>query len=230
MVLVKNKIIGSKEHIIECYEKSTTFDKHYGRNFYSLAQQKALLFGQSFGYPNDLALQVGAGLLAVYSPKMDWGRNIKVVEEFVNTGTVRNSTALINSNAQLISKCHDPMIVLGRLAYKTKAFYSAIRDPHGNQKVYNLEGIDDGYSLCTIDRHAGGVYNGEPLIEKERNYLGHPKVYKRISNAYFNVARRLNIHVNDLQAITWYQFRGEYKYISIAAIKNKQRKEQTINK
>ena len=224
MAQAQNMIVGSAKNIEHWYEQATSFHKHYGRNFYPLANQRALEFGRSYGYPDDLALQVGAGLLAVYSPRLDWRYNLKYVQEFIEKGTVKNSPRVMNDKAKLISLCHDPMSILGRTAYKTKSFYSAIHSPLGKQDVYSLDGIVDGKELCVIDRHASGVYNGEPLIEADRKRLSNPKVYQRISGAYYRTAKKYEINVNELQAITWYVFREQYKHFSVAASRKRARR------
>ena len=224
MAQAQNMIVGSSKNIVHWYEQSNSFHKHYGRNFYPLANQRALEFGRSYGYPDDLALQVGAGLLAVFSPRLDWRYNLKYVEEFIEKGIAKNSTRVMNDKAKLISLCHDPMSILGRTAYKTKSFYSAIHSPLGKQDVYSLDGIEDGKELCVIDRHAGGIYLGRPLVEAERKRLSNPKVYQRISGGYYRTAKLLGIHVNELQSITWYTFREQYKHFSVAASRKRARR------
>mgnify|MGYP003628970131 CR=1 FL=1 len=104
------------------------------------------------------------------------------------------------------------MDVLGPEAFKVKAFYMAIREPYGNNLIENVSGFPNNKKqLAVIDRHAGGVYFGWPLIEKERRQLGNWKTLGRVSNAYFKVSLGLNISVNELQAVTWVSFRNKYQ-------------------
>ena len=116
------------------------------------------------------------------------------------------------------------MEVLGKQSYKTKAFYKAIKDPEGNNLIDYVVGFDKPTEMAVIDRHAGGVYYGYPLIESERKQLSTWKVIKRISNAYIKVAEGLDIPLNELQAVTWHSFRNKYKNKYAISIRKSARK------
>ena len=73
--------------------------------------------------------------------------------------------------------------------------------------------------LVVIDKHAGGVYFGCPLIEPEAKQLSNWRVFNRICTAYIKVSEGLNIPVNELQAITWHSFRNKFQNKHALAIR-----------
>ena len=208
-----NVIRGSYKNILDRYVGASEEAKEEGSNFYYKAHEIATDLGKLLGHTGYDATKLGSGLLAVMSPRTDWEKNVEYGYEFVNRGWVQNQTQINNAKASLLVSGHDPMIVLGRTSYKVKPFYKAILNPDEDNEVTNLVGFRKPVKLAVVDRHAGGVYNGTPLKEFQRYYLGKWKVTRRISHAYFRVARIFNLPVNTIQAVVWWDWREEYKNV-----------------
>ena len=212
MPQMTNVIKGSYTNILDRYMGASEEAKEYGANFYDNAHNIATEIGYQLGYKGLEAIERGSAILAVFSPRTDWDANVTYAFEFVNDRWVDKQTEINNFKALAILSGESPMEVLGRTSYKVKPFFKAILNPNEDNLVYNLDGFNKPVNLAVIDRHAGGVYLGKPLREYQRYYLGGWKVTRRISKAYFKVARILNIPVNIIQAIVWADFRNEFKY------------------
>ena len=207
-----NLIKGSWKNVYEWFEGSSEEAKEYGSNFYYNAHNIATEVGYQLGLTGYEATTVGSAIIAVFSPRTDWDKNVEYAFEYVNTGWVQNQTQINNAKASLLVAGHDPMTVMGRTSYKVKPFFKAILSPDEDNEVTDLMGFRKPVKLAVVDRHVGGVYYGKPLKEFQRHYLGYWRVTRRISNANFKVAREFNLPVNVIQAVTWAEFRNQYKY------------------
>ena len=212
MAKAENQIKGSYKNILDEYFKSSVEEKTLGKLFYPNANATAIDIGNRLGFSDSEGLTIGAGILSALSPQTEWMRNVMLAFEFVENKWANKQTKANNNKALRILEGENPMDVLGKQSYKTKAFYKAIEDPYGNNIIDNVIGFPNSLiKLAVIDRHAGGVYFGYPLIESERKQLSNWKTLGRISKAYFKVAEGLNIPLNELQAITWHSFRNKYQ-------------------
>ena len=211
MTKYENQIKGSYRNILNEYFNSSKEEKELGRMFYPNANHIARHIGNGLGFNSNEGINIGAGILSALSPRTEWESNIQLAFEFAQKKWASKQTKANNNKALKILEGEDPMIVLGKQSYKTKAFYKAVQDPYGHNLINNVVGFKEIIELAVIDRHAGGVYYGFPLIENERKQLSNWKVIKRISNAYIKVAKGLDISVNELQAITWYSFRNKFQ-------------------
>ena len=220
----ENQIKGSYRNILNEYFNSSKEEKKLGKAFYPNANVIAWSIGNALGYSVNESANIGAGILSALSPRTDWENNIQLAYEFVEKKWADKQTKANNNKALKILDGEDPMEVLGKQSYKTKAFYKAIKDPEGNNLIDYVVGFDKPTEMAVIDRHAGGVYYGYPLIESERKQLSTWKVIKRISNAYIKVAEGLDIPLNELQAVTWHSFRNKYKNKYAISIRKSARK------
>ena len=82
-------------------------------------------------------------------------------------------------------------------------FFLAIVDPRGED------------AIPVIDRHAGAVYLGESMTDKQQSKLSNVGVNTRIVHAYRLIAEQLNLHVHQLQATTWVEWRIEKGYATL---------------
>ena len=203
---------GSWRNLLNVYDDATNEQRLKGEVFYEEARDYAKELGNDLGYSNSYkGLLIGAGILSVLSPRMDWDVNKLAAKDFVLNRFTNRQTGSNNDKALLIAKGNDPMDVMGRESHKTKAFYQAIVNPLGNNEVWGLTGYGDSHTyLAVIDRHAGGAYLGKPLKEFQREQITHWRVNKRISNAYFKASKHVNIPVNIFQSIVWNVFRDEF--------------------
>ena len=212
MAKSENQIKGSYRNILNEYFTSSVEEKELGKMFYPSANGIAKDIGNRLGFSDSEGLTIGAGILAALSPQTEWLNNINLAFEFVENKWANKQTKANNIKASKILIGENPMDVLGKEAFKVKAFYMAIKEPHGNNLIDNVSGFPNNKKqLAVIDRHAGGVYFGYPLIERERKQLSNWKTLSRISKAYFKVAHGLNISVNEVQAVTWHSHRNKYQ-------------------
>ena len=203
-----NQVRGSFRNIGAEYESSTEEERCSGINFYPLAYIEA----ERIGHIANKGIEVGAGIIAVLSPQTDWKLNLSMAYDFLENRFSRRQTVANNVKAYRILLGANPLDVIGMTAHKTRAFYNAIVNPLGTMKKIPRERFWNVSNIhCVIDRHAGGVYYGKPLQEFQRSQLSYWRVYNRISNAYIQKAYELDIHPNELQAITWHSFRHKYK-------------------
>ena len=201
---------GSYKNLMDVYWQATPEQIDKGEAFYENARDESKLLGNELGLKGHKAITVGAGIISVLSPRMDWDLNLASAKVFIAEGYTNRQTNTNNRKAKLIQMGTDPMEVMGRDSHKTKAFYQAICSPLGNNEVWDLQGYGDKHTtLAVIDRHAGGAYIGKPLQEYQRNQITHWRVNKRISNAYFRGAKELLMPVNVFQAVVWNVFRDE---------------------
>ena len=222
MTKSENQVKGSYRNILDEYFKSSVEEKTLGKMFYPNANATAIDIGHKLGFSGDEGLNIGAGILAALSPQTEWFTNITMAFEFIETRYVKKQTKANNNKALKILDGMEPMDVLGETAYKVKAFYKAIQDPYGNNLIEQVQGFPDNkINLAVIDKHAGGVYLGWPLIEKEAKQLSNWRTIRRISNGYFKVAEGLNLHVNEVQAVTWHSFRNKYQNRKALSIRKK---------
>lgn len=189
------QIRGSWGNIIECLDRSSPEVREQGKQWYSIANSKARDIGYLAGYGGSMGLRVGAGIISALSPKTHWDNNIIYARQLVQSGYVPQQTASNNNKAIRILNGEEPLNVLGGV--KVIPFFNAIVSPTGNDPV------------PVIDRHAGSVYLGRSLTEKQQKKLANIGVVTRIQNAYRRVASTSNLHVHSVQAITWIQWRLE---------------------
>jgi hypothetical protein len=222
MAKAENQIKGSYRNILDEYFRSSKEEKTLGKLFYPNANATAIDIGHRLGFNDSEGLTIGAGIIAALSPQTEWLNNVALSFEFIETKWANKQTKANNNKALKILDGEEPMDVLGPEAFKVKAFYKAIREPYGNNLIEKVVGFPNNKKqLAVIDRHAGGVYFGWPLIEKERRQLGNWKTLGRISKAYFKVAEGLNISINELQAVTWVSFRNKYQNRKALTIRKK---------
>lgn len=192
---------GSHQNITDVLNRASDKAILAGEQWYPIAHDTAIDTGILAGYSGDTALKVGAGIIAALSPKCDWDNNVLYAKAIVRHGYAPRQTELNNNKALRILGGEEPLNVLGGM--KVIPFYLAICHPRGDDPI------------PVIDRHAGSVYGGRSLTEKQQSKLSNVAVMNRIQGAYRKVARKEGLHVHCLQAITWVQWRVEKGYATI---------------
>ena len=192
---------GSKWHIYDCYNRASQPVREAGDLWYPTAHTYAREIGELAGYSGRVGIKVGAGIISALSPKTDWDKNILYAKELVRTGYAPRQTEVNNRKALRILEGEDPLNVLGGV--KVVPFYQAIENPFA---------VD---AIPVVDRHAGSVYTGYALTEKQLRKLSNVMVDTRIQDQYIYISRKVGIHVHRLQATTWLQWRIEKGYATI---------------
>ena len=175
----------------------------------------------SEGERDRLLTILGAGLLSAFSPQTDWDRNIQMAYQFASTAerpsfsthiVYLKAMSILKSGTELVRRDGGEFIytaseqakivenLLGKsTAFKTKAFFNNINDPLG------------GFG-ATIDRHAISLYLGRIATEKELNaYFRSAKLYSDVQEAFTTASWYADCHYNEIQAVTWLEWRKNKK-------------------
>ena len=195
------QIRGNRQNILDCYNRSDSWVRQAGDMWYPNAHYTAYEVGELAGYSGDTALQVGAGIISATSPQRDWDLNVQDAMIVARGYTPSFPTGANLTKAERIRDGEHPLNVLGGV--KVVPFYLAICDPRGDN------------AIPVIDRHAGSIYLGESMTEKQQGKLANIGVNVRICHAYRLIAELLDIHVHRLQATTWVEWRIEKGYATL---------------
>ena len=195
------QIRGNRQNILAVYDRSNEYVRHAGDMWYPNAHYTAIQVGELAGYTGDNAVAVGAGIISALSPKRDWDGNVQDAKLVARGLEAPMQYGANQYKAEQIRDGEHPLSVLGGV--KVVPFYLAIVDPRGEN------------AIPVIDRHAGAVYLGDNMTDKQQRKLSNVAVNTRIIHAYRIIAEQLNIHVHQLQATTWVEWRIEKGYATL---------------
>ena len=203
---------GSYKNIIDCFDRANSSTVVEGAIWYKLANGWANVVGTQLSHhghakldTRDERIVIGAGIISALSPQNSWEQNKTDAWRFGQTlekphwctGISFNKARLIVESVQYDNPAQIIESILG--GNKTKAFFRNILNPDGDFKP-------------TIDRHAISVYLGRRCNKKELHRgLESVVTNDTISNAYIRASKELGCNYNELQAITWVQWRKEIK-------------------
>lgn len=170
-------------NIMACYRRTPLDIRE--RDWYGTAHALALELS-----PGDVWR--GAGVISALSPLKRWSQNEAMARNAFETGIASGNVGMHNRFAQRILDGEFALDVLN--GDKTRSFAEAIATA-GNGRI------------ATIDRHAHDIAMGRAFTDKERK-IG-KVLYRNMAAAYSEVADYLGNSVNQIQAITWEQWRIE---------------------
>ena len=219
------RLLNADKNILDVWERADGDVITEGSEWYRLANTIASNVGMVLvnnlmsGLDQRNMLVGGAGIVSALSPQTSWDRNIANAFYFADTLSKPSfCTGVAYTKAlNIVDVLYKTLIpekptditldemdiILGKGAFKTKAFFHNILDPNGDYTP-------------TIDRHAISIWLGRKATEKELlHHGGSLKAYTKLGDSYKKVAKHLNIHYNDLQATTWIQWRLENKNSSM---------------
>jgi hypothetical protein len=192
------------DNIADFYSKATSEEVKAGLVWYKLANEES----KQIQLNSSLNLAQIAGIIAALSPRNKWLRNLVDCENLVKminshglgyavdnykSATFGRNTAKALVIAGLDNPTDSQVLdILG--GNKVKSFYTNILEPENCQFV-------------TIDGHAIGVALGERLVGSSVN----TKDYLLVSGAYIELAEKLCLIPNQLQAVTWLVYKRTYK-------------------
>tara|TARA_R110002020_G_scaffold51677_1_gene146130 strand:+ start:374 stop:988 length:615 start_codon:yes stop_codon:yes gene_type:complete len=195
MAKAENVVKGSFRNIIDSYNNASESSIAEGTAWYTDAHNIALQVSTLLGTDD---VRVGAGIISALSPQIDWGANIAEALKFASLGYSTKQTGANNLKAQRISEGEDPETVLG--GNKVVPFYHAILDPYGDY-------------LPVVDRHGLEIHYGKSVSKRDRNRaMSNSRVMKRIQTSYKLASKKLGLHYNVVQAVTWVQHRKDKGY------------------
>jgi hypothetical protein len=168
-------------NIMHVFTLATDDEIREGATWYNDAHRLALELS-----PEDVWR--GAGVIAAFSPLTPWTQNVILARRlFANDGVMEGGTLAnsISAATRIYNGEHTLDVLKGD---KTRAFASAIADPHGS-------------TIATIDRHAYDIAMGATFVDSTRK-IG-KRVFRDLSDAYVVAANELGFSVAQTQAITW---------------------------
>ena len=198
------------KNILNVLDRATEENRNEGLEWYINANKIARAVGTIVSSSSAIRIQtiIGAGILSALSPQTNWDLNIAKAFSFAEAyqrptfTTTSNYQKALNVVTMLDSAIQsgDPLLyvenLMGKVAPKQKAFYRNIVDPAGDY-------------IPTIDRHAIGIYlDRKPSKEDIRRY-GTGNALQDVINTYVTASKLADLHYNELQAITWLQWRSE---------------------
>jgi len=200
MAKAENVVKGSYQNIVEAYNRASADSLVEGQYWYTDANNIAMQVSKLLGTED---IRVGAGILAALSPQTDWGDNVAEALKFTSLGYSTKQTSANNAKAKRISEGEDPDTVLG--GNKVVPFYHAIVEPYGNY-------------LPVVDSHAQTIYYGKPVSKRDKSRaFSSPKVMRRMQTSYKLASKKLGVHYNVVQAVTWVQHRKNKGYTKVRA-------------
>lgn len=205
-------ITGNTQNIIDCFNRADGESVLEGGVWYEIANSWAEVVGRrvtTYGHnplPNTTErIVMGAGIIAAFSPQTSWDNNKTMAWRFAETldkpdwctdVNYQKALTIVSSGSQNRTEYIDGC--LGKEAYKTRAFFHNIVSPSGDYGP-------------TIDRHAISIYMGRRCTVAEAKGGHRYSINKLIKDAYLQAANELQVHYNQVQAITWVQWRKEIK-------------------
>ena len=226
------RLVGAEKNILKVWERASGDVLTEGSEWYPLARDIAndvgslledtlssIVVANSLLQDDNRTLS-GAGIISALSPQIAWDRNIanafymaKTLSKpsFCTGVTYTKCLNIVDILHTHYNSCTDIDldeidIVLGKGAFKTKAFFHNIVDPNGDY-------------VPTIDRHAISIWLNRKATEKELLHYGTTKTgYKHLTHCYKRVAEYLDRHYNEVQATTWIQWRIENRNKSMGAM------------
>jgi hypothetical protein len=209
----------SAAHIIAAYDAASDKHKKEGMDWYTVAHEHAKLLGQ--GKPN--GTHMAAGVLAAYSPRTDWTRNVHHATLAMTSnqahGSDRGAMDMHKIPAQRIMNGEAHNEVLG--GNKTKAFAHLIE--HGGRDHRDPSKLDH-HTVC-VDTHAVNIAIGARTYDKDakeyqkaifsKGDLGNAQ-YEHVAEAYRQAAKHIakrdgiDIAPHQVQAVTWIHHRHKH--------------------
>ena len=208
---------GSFQNIIDCFNRADGESVLDGGVWYLMANSWAEVVGRRLNHYGHSILStkaeqilMGAGVIAAFSPQTNWDNNKTMAWRFAETLDKPDWCTDVNyrkailittafSDSYSLSELEEYIDgCLGKEAFKTKAFFHNIVNPDGDYGP-------------TIDRHAISIYLGKRCNYDELRRGLEGRANRTIRGAYMKASKILQVHHNQVQAITWVQWRKELK-------------------
>jgi len=208
---------GSYQNIIDCFNRADGESVLDGGVWYLMANSWAEVVGRRLNHYGHSILSnkpeqivMGAGVIAAFSPQTNWDSNKTMAWRFAETldkpdwctdVNYRKALAVVSPENAFydVDECEEYIDgCLGKEAFKTRAFFHNIVNPEGDYGP-------------TIDRHAISIYLGKRCSYTELRRGLEGRANRTIRDAYVKASKILQVHHNQVQAITWVQWRKELK-------------------
>lgn len=163
-----------------------------GEHWYLHAYKFALALSNKY----NVDLIKVCGIIAALSPLKSWDENMRLAETFLSSGYSGHTASQTQKAVDILNynESEPELFILHTLSgNKIKSFFINIYLPTADFAV-------------TIDRHALAVCFGRNATDKESKGITDNQ-YKFFESCYMQVAKELNMLPNQVQSITWVQWR-----------------------
>lgn len=229
-VVIKLEVPRTATQVLKVFRSSTIEERTSGREWYHRARRLAESLVQQWGTSfvsaadtREQAVKRAAAVIAVLSPRLNWGKNVELAEKVYRDffsirmsaehndhfrEMVNNAVATFPGLKGNASKAYDILlgvdpedIVSGP---KVTSFWRTIVDPSDPRAV-------------VVDRHALDVAKGHVLDDRQRGIiLGRKGAYEELSALYRRAAKQLTKETGaewtpaEVQAVTWVVWRRNH--------------------
>ncbi len=186
-------------NVLKVWKQSTEGEREYGEQWYRVAHGAAYRIGLTFGCRTAKVV----GVISALSPSNPWHRNLTDAEAYcrAHSRNERRPTASTYSNGQrkawaiLQDEYDDPLEAFETgSAWKTRAFYLSILNPH--------KSLD----TVVVDGHAWNISTNQRVPLNDVGHIGKGR-YHACARAYVRAAVRENVKPQAMQATTWLTWR-----------------------
>ena len=183
----------NERNILAAYHRANAAQKAEGLSWYYNVHLACCQFASKY----NKSIEVVAGITAALSPGLRWESNLEATRRILANESLAGIGIRYTANirkAYRILKATTPSGVSlefhGRERNKTRAFYTLLVNP------------SNPLTVC-VDGHAFNIWHGQRIPIDKVPTLNRNRLYEKVSCAYINVARQLNLLPNQVQAITW---------------------------
>lgn len=167
--------------ILGAYNVSTTSDRNN-----AVWYQAANTFVVGLAEKHNVSEELAANVVAVLSPRLEWGLNQRYAEVFLATG---NAPTFFSTLAKLRRLTAGESLADVQNGRKVASFADNILRPTTSDKV-------------TVDRHAVDIAAGTN-DDSSRKVLARKGAYDAVEAAYVEAAGILGLRPCELQAVVW---------------------------
>lgn len=194
--VVADILANGADRIVSVFVNARPEADAEGETWYNVARWHAeQLAHRAAAAGRPLSVAQCAGILAAVSPRRGWGENLEVAYRIVADGSTAE-VGIFDDMADKVDRILNGASwreVLG--GRKVRSFAANIEQP-------------DTAGPVTIDRHAVSILAGRPLTDAEASdVLERIGGYQVAAGIYRTVARRAGLLPQQLQAITWCEWR-----------------------
>lgn len=176
--------------ILSTYNRSTKSDRD-NAVWYRAANTFVIGLADKHGVSESTA----AAVVAVLSPRLEWGLNMRYAETFLATGNAPTFFSTLVKLRRLVAGETLADVQNGR---KVASFYANILDPRRSD-------------LVTVDRHAVDIATGSD-DDSSRRILNRKGAYDAVEAAYVEAAEIVGLRPCELQAVVWVAHKRTKEY------------------
>lgn len=166
----------------------------------------------------DVSIEIAAGVISAVSPRMPWLRNKRVAAAILEQFRTYSALSAVDAAKEIGMALSTNVAMAIRIArgenvtdaltgIKRQSFYNNIVDPYNGDSV-----TVDTWMINAIVRVNGvSKKDAEKMIRASETAMGGTGIgYFVIAEAVRNVAKRMNVHAHQVQAMYWTALAGDF--------------------